>query len=81
MDHRVRRHAGLVCLGVITVITVEIGLLTPPFGLAVFVIKNTLNDPAVSLRDIFIGVMPFAVVMLLVVFLVIAFPGLATALP
>ncbi|MEO7850978.1 MAG: TRAP transporter large permease subunit, partial [Rubrivivax sp.] len=44
---------SLVWFGVITVVAVEIGLLTPPFGLSVFVIKSTLNDPSVSLGDIF----------------------------
>jgi len=40
-------------VGVVTVVAVEIGLLTPPFGLSVFVIKSTLDDPSVSLGDIF----------------------------
>ena len=70
----------LVWLGVITVITVEIGLLTPPFGMAVFIIKGSLDDQSITLRDIFLGVAPFAVVMLLVVALIVAFPWLATGL-
>ena len=41
---------NLVWFGVVTVVAVEIGLLTPPFGLSVFVIKSTLNDPRISLR-------------------------------
>lgn len=70
----------LVWFGIVTVLTVEIGLLTPPFGLSVFVIKATLEDRSISLGDIFRGSMPFAGAMLLVVALLLAFPALATAL-
>ena len=71
----------LIWFGIVTLLAVEIGLLTPPFGIAVFVIKSTLgNSSPISLRDIFAGAAPFAVVMFLVLLLVIAFPPLATAL-
>ncbi|MGL4439029.1 MAG: TRAP transporter large permease [Bosea sp. (in: a-proteobacteria)] len=70
----------LVWLGVITIITVEIGLLTPPFGMAAFVVKQTLDDKSITLTDIFIGAAPFALTMLAVVGLVIAFPWIATGL-
>ena len=69
-----------VWFGILTVLTIEIGLLTPPFGLSVFVIKATLDDPHIALYDIFRGAMPFAVVMLVVVILLLQFPWLATAL-
>ncbi len=70
----------LVWFGVITVIAVEIGLLTPPFGISVFVIKSALDDPDITLRDIFAGAAPFALMMLVVLGLVLLFPSLATAL-
>ncbi|MGP1395723.1 MAG: TRAP transporter large permease [Inquilinaceae bacterium] len=70
----------LIWFGIVTVIAVEIGLLTPPLGLSVYVIKGTLDDPSISLNDIFAGAFPFAVIMLLVLILVIAVPGLSTAL-
>ncbi|RMD95800.1 MAG: TRAP transporter large permease [Alphaproteobacteria bacterium] len=70
----------LVWFGIVTVIAVEIGLLTPPFGISVYVIKSTLDDPSVGLADIFRGAAPFALIMLGVLALVIAFPWLATAL-
>ncbi|WP_417418841.1 TRAP transporter large permease [Hoeflea sp.] len=73
-------HVDLVWFGVITVIAVEIGLLTPPFGISVYVIKSTLNDPDISLKDIFIGAAPFALMMLVCLGLVIAFPVIATGL-
>lgn len=73
-------HVNLVWFGIITVIAVEIGLLTPPFGLSVYVIKSTLHDPRVSLGDIFKGAAPYAVVMFLVLLLIIFVPGIALVL-
>jgi tripartite ATP-independent transporter DctM subunit len=70
----------LVWFGVITVIATEVGLLTPPFGLAVFVVHSTLSRPDISLKDIFVGSAPFALSMCVVVALVIAFPQIATFL-
>lgn len=71
----------LVWLGVITVLAVEIGLLTPPFGIAVYVIKATLGpESGVTLGQIFAGAAPFAAMMLMVLALVFIFPSLATAL-
>lgn len=70
----------LVWLGVITIIAVEIGLLTPPFGISVYVVKSTLTQEGIGLADIFAGAAPFALMMLLTLLLVIAFPWLATAL-
>jgi tripartite ATP-independent transporter DctM subunit len=73
-------QVDLVWFGIVTIIAVEIGLLTPPFGISVFVIKSALDDPSITLGDIFIGAAPFAVMMLVVLGLVLAFPILATAL-
>jgi tripartite ATP-independent transporter DctM subunit len=74
-------QVDLIWLGVLMVIAVEIGLLTPPFGIAVFVVKATLGpDSKVTLNDIFAGSAPFAVMMLFVLVLVFLFPWLATAL-
>ena len=68
----------LVWFGIITVIAVEIGLLTPPFGISVYVIKSTLDDPSIKLSDIFLGAAPFAVMMFICLAAVIAFPVIAT---
>lgn len=67
---------NLIWLGIITVLGVEIGLLTPPLGIACFVIKGALNDPTISLADIFIGAMPFALTMVLALVILIFVPGL-----
>jgi TRAP-type mannitol/chloroaromatic compound transport system permease large subunit len=69
-----------VWIGVVTVVAVEVGLLTPPFGMAAFVIKSVLEDQSISLHDIFAGAFPFACVMVLVVIAVLAFPWRATGL-
>ncbi len=72
--------ANLVWLGVVTVLAVEIGLLTPPFGLAVFVVHSTLRGSGITVHDIFMGALPFAAVMLVVLILVVAYPQLVLAL-
>jgi C4-dicarboxylate transporter, DctM subunit len=70
----------LVWFGIVTVIATEIGLLTPPFGLVVYVVHSTLARADISLKDIFVGAAPFALSMLTVVVLVVAFPPIATFL-
>ncbi len=73
-------QVDLIWFGIITVLAVEIGLLTPPFGISVFVINSALNDNSVSLGDIFIGAAPFALMMLTVLAMVVIFPALAVIL-
>ena len=73
-------HVDLVWFGIVTVIAVEIGLLTPPFGLSVFVIKSTLSEPGISLGDIFRGTAPFTLIMLVVLGLLIVFPQISLVL-
>jgi C4-dicarboxylate transporter DctM subunit len=68
----------LVWFGVVTVVAVEIGLLTPPFGVSVYTVKSALDDPRITIRDIFAGSFPFVLAMLAVLGLLIAFPGLST---
>jgi tripartite ATP-independent transporter DctM subunit len=71
---------NLIWFGVVTVVAVEIGLLTPPFGLSVYVIKSTLDDPRIGLGDIFRGTAPFTAIMFVVLLLLIAFPQLSLVL-
>ncbi len=68
---------SLVWFGIVTVIGAEIGLLTPPLGISCFVIKTSLNDPDITLKDVFLGALPFAGIMLLVLILLIRFPSLS----
>ena len=73
-------NLSLVWFGIVTVIGAEIGLLTPPLGISCFVIKASLNDPRISLKDVFLGALPFAFIMLLVLILLINVPSLSTVL-
>ncbi len=65
--------------GVIIVMTVELGLIHPPVGMNIFVIKSVIED--VKISTIFYGVMPFIITDLLRLLILIAFPILATWLP
>ena len=66
--------------GLVTVIAVEIGLLTPPLGLSVFVVQATLRDQGVTLGEVFKGAAPFALIMAAVLTAVILFPVIAIGL-
>lgn len=68
---------NLIWFGIVTVIAVEIGLLTPPFGLTVYVVKATISDRNTTLGDIFIGTFPFVVMMTIVTLLLAFFPALS----
>lgn len=71
---------NLVWFGIVTIVGAEIGLLTPPLGISCYVIKATLDDENISLRDVFSGAFPFAVIMLAVLALLIAYPSLSLIL-
>jgi len=60
------------------ILAIEAGLLTPPFGLVVFVVKGTVPDPDVTLSDIFRGSIPYWLLMLLTMAIVFTFPELAS---
>jgi tripartite ATP-independent transporter DctM subunit len=66
--------------GLITVLAVEIGLLTPPLGLSVFVVQSTLKDMGIGLGEVFRGAAPFAAIMATVLVLVILFPSIVLAI-
>ncbi len=68
---------NLIWFGIVTVIAVEIGLLTPPFGLTVYVVKATISDRNTTLGDIFIGTFPFVVMMTIVTLILAFFPALS----
>ncbi|OSQ53454.1 TRAP transporter large permease [Marivita geojedonensis] len=68
----------LIWFGVITVIAVEIGLLTPPFGLSVYTIKSAMDDPDLKVGEIFRGAVPFILAMLATLAVIVVFPSIAT---
>lgn len=65
--------------GVIAVIVIEMGMITPPVGLNVFVVRGVAGD--VALRTVFVGVLPFLVAMVATLLLIIAFPQIALLIP
>ena len=66
----------LIWFGVVVTIVMELGLIHPPVGLNLFVIKNIAPD--IPLRDVIWGVMPFVGLMIVAVVLLCFFPGIAT---
>lgn len=71
---------NLVWFGLITVIAIEVGLITPPLGIAAYVVKSTLDDQGISLNDVFIGSAPFVAIMIMVLALTVIFPQIALVL-
>jgi tripartite ATP-independent transporter DctM subunit len=75
----VAKEAGfdLIWFGVLTVVAVEIGLLTPPFGLSVYTIKSAIDDPDLRVGEIFRGALPFVLAMIAALAILIAFPAIS----
>jgi C4-dicarboxylate transporter DctM subunit len=69
----------LIWFGVVMTIVMEMGLIHPPVGLNIFVIKNIAPD--IPLKDVIVGVMPFVGLMFVAVILLCIFPGIASGLP
>jgi TRAP-type C4-dicarboxylate transport system permease large subunit len=65
--------------GVVTVLTMEMGQITPPIGVNVFAIGSVAKD--VPMQDIFRGIFPFFIGMLICVVLLVIFPQIALYLP
>lgn len=68
-----------VWLGIFVLIAAEIGLITPPIGMNVFVVKSLVTD--IPLGRIFAGLVPFGIADLLRLALIVLFPGIALLLP
>lgn len=66
--------------GMVCVLAIELGLLTPPFGMSVFAMKSALGDE-VKVEDIFIGIAPFLLILLLALALVVLVPEISLFLP
>lgn len=70
-----------IAFAMIGILAIEAGIITPPFGLVVYTVKGCINDPGVSLGEIFRGATPYWLMLLLLAGLVYFVPGLATLLP
>lgn len=71
---------SLIWFGVMATICIETGLITPPFGMSVFVVKGAVGD-GVTVEEVFAGSMPFFVILLLTIVILLLFPILSTWLP
>lgn len=71
---------SLIWFGVVVIKLLEIGLVTPPIGLNVFVIKSILGD-RVRLETIFVGISVFLIAEVVVLGLILGIPGLSLWLP
>ncbi len=71
-------HVDLIWLGVLICIMIEIGLLTPPVGLNIYVLQGATGE---SMRDIVVGSLPFIVCQGIAALLVLFFPQIAMLLP
>lgn len=65
---------------IVMMVNIEMSVLTPPFGLNLFVIKS-VAPKEISLLDVYRGILPFILVELLAMALMIVFPGIVTWLP
>lgn len=67
----------LIWFGVLTVVAVETGLLTPPFGLSVYTIRSAMDDPDLKVGEIFQGALPFVAAMIVALAVLVAFPPIS----
>jgi tripartite ATP-independent transporter DctM subunit len=73
-------HFNPIWFGVLMLITLETGLITPPFGVTLFVMKG-VAPPEINMSDIWRAVTPYVIVDMLCIALVLVMPVLATVIP
>ncbi|MFC1821449.1 TRAP transporter large permease [Thermodesulfobacteriota bacterium] len=71
----------LVWFGVMVMITIEIGLISPPVGLVCYVIAETTQPFGITLEDVFKGNIPFSLLMITGMTILLLFPDIALWLP
>ncbi|MFP1680659.1 TRAP transporter large permease subunit [Alloalcanivorax sp. C16-2] len=69
-----------VWFGILFVINMEIGYMTPPFGFNLFYLKGVV-PPSITMKDIYVSVIPFVLVEIVGIALIMMFPEIATYLP
>ncbi|KPA21288.1 Sialic acid TRAP transporter permease protein SiaT [Shimia sp. SK013] len=74
----IQAGADPIWFGVVLVIAVEVGLLTPPFGLSAYTVREVLSRQGVTLTDVFIGAMPFVGAMLAIIGVLVCVPEIVT---
>jgi TRAP-type mannitol/chloroaromatic compound transport system permease large subunit len=66
--------------GVLMLIALETGLITPPFGVTLFVMKG-VAPPDVTMADIWRAIIPYVIIDILCIFIVLMMPSIATVVP
>jgi len=66
--------------GMVSIVAIEIGLLTPPFGMVPFAMQSSMGKSA-NIEEIFAGSIPFTLLLLLALIVIIAVPSISTWLP
>jgi len=69
----------IIWFGIVMTIVMEMGLIHPPVGLNIFVIRNVAPD--IPLSEVIWGTLPFVLLMMFAVLLLCVFPGISTMLP
>jgi tripartite ATP-independent transporter DctM subunit len=70
----------MIWFGIVSVVAIELGLVTPPFGMVVFAVKAALGEEA-KVEDIFIGSFPFFIMMLITLAILVHIPWFSLWLP
>ena len=70
-----------IAFAIIGIVAIEAGLLTPPLGLCVYTVKGSISDPEATLSKIFMGSVPYWIMLIILVFIIAMFPSVATWLP
>lgn len=70
----------MIWFGIVSVVTIELGLITPPFGMVVFAMKAALGEEA-KVEDIFLGSFPFFIMMLITLAVLVHVPWFSLWLP
>lgn len=68
----------LIWFGIITVVAIEVGLITPPFGISAYTVRSALGNNSIGIKEIFVGALPFVLCMIAVIALLVAVPELST---
>jgi tripartite ATP-independent transporter DctM subunit len=70
-----------IAFAIIGIVVIEAGLVTPPFGISVYTVKASINDPSITLPEIFGASTPYWIMLLVLAALIAVFPKIATWLP
>jgi TRAP-type mannitol/chloroaromatic compound transport system permease large subunit len=73
-------HFNLIWFGLIMLISLDVGFLTPPFGMTLFVMKG-ISPPGTTMNQIYRAAVPFILIDLVAIVLIMVFPVVALWLP